>query len=490
MERLWILVCLAIGIVSCNSNGSDSPDTPSSSVLAFPGADGGGKYVTGGRGTSIHTIYSLEDDYQNPQPGTLRYALERASGPRVIVFNVAGRIDLDFPIELKRGQVTILGQTAPGDGICISGYPLKIYADNVIIRFMRFRLGDLNKIESDALSVMPGAKNIMIDHCSCSWSTDECLSIYGVKDATVQYCIISESLNNSVHAKGAHGYGGIWGGENTTFHHNLLAHHSSRMPRFDHDYVTITNVGPVDYINNVVYNWKSNSAYGGEGSSKTGNQRKYNFVANYYKPGPATTNSRVKDRLLNPTTKCDNVKDGRHEGCIPSYGGEIVPGKFYVVENIMSGSDAVTNDNWSGVYPDESSKKDQCRSDKRFALSTPMTGEQSAGDAYETVLAKAGCSLKRDRIDERIVDEVKNGTYTYIGSNGSTGGLIDTPEDVGSWPEYTGSVTDSDYDGIPDEWEKAHGLNPNDRKDAVATNLQDPYMNIEVYANELVAGLY
>ena len=156
----------------------------------------------------------------------------------------------------------------------------------------------------------------------------------------------------------------------------------------------------------------------------------------------------------------------------------------------MDGSTTVSTYNWEGVFPDESSKKDQCRSDKRFVLSTLMTGEQSAGDAYETVLAKAGCSLKRDQIDERVVDEVKNGTYTYIGSNGSTGGLIDTPEDVGSWPEYTGSVTDSDYDGIPDEWEKAHGLNPNDRKDAVATNLQDPYMNIEVYANELVAGLY
>lgn len=489
MERLWILVCLAIGIASCNSNGTDSPDPPSSSVLAFPGADGGGKYITGGRGTSIHTIYSLDDDVQDPQPGTLRYALEKASGPRVIVFNVAGQIDLDFPIELKRGQVTILGQTAPGDGICISGYPLKIYADNVIVRFLRFRLGDLNKIESDALSVMPGAKNIMIDHCSCSWSTDECLSIYGVKDATVQYCIVSEALNNSVHAKGAHGYAGIWGGENTTFHHNLLAHHSSRMPRFDHDYVTETNVGPVDYINNVVYNWKGNSAYGGESSSTTGNQRQYNFIANYYKPGPAT-NTNVKALLLNPTTKCGPTQQDPHAGCTGKLGGSVVPGKFYVAQNIMAGSETVTKDNWAGVYPDESKKKDDCRSDKRFALTSPMASEQTAAEAYETVLAKAGCSLKRDAIDTRIVNEVRSGNYTYTGSNGSTGGLIDTPSDVGGWPSYTGSVTDSDYDGIPDEWEKEHGLDPNDRKDAVATNLQEPYMNIEVYANELVAGLY
>lgn len=492
MERLWILVCIVIGFVACKSNSDDSttPVTPSSSVPAFPGADGGGKYVTGGRGTSIHVIYSLDDDQKDPQPGTLRYALEKATGPRVIVFNVAGRIDLDFPIEVKHGQITILGQTAPGDGICISGYPIKIYADNVIIRFLRFRLGDLNKLEADALSIMPGAKNIMIDHCSCSWSTDECLSIYGVENATVQYCIVSESLNNSVHAKGAHGYAGIWGGENTTFHHNLLAHHSSRMPRFDHDYVTTTNVGPTDFINNVVYNWGGNSAYGGESASKTGNQRRYNFIANYYKPGKATK-SGVKARLLNPTTKCDNVKDdGTHEGCIPKYGGTIVPGKFYVVNNIMDGSASVTADNWSGVHPDDSSRKDECRSNSRFTFENCLTAEQSAENACETVLAKAGCSLKRDGVDTRIVREVQEGSYTYNGSNGSTGGLIDTPSDVGGWPSYTGSLTDSDFDGIPDEWEKTHGLNPNDRKDAAATSLQAPYMNIEVYANDLVKDLY
>lgn len=491
MERLWILVCIVLGLAACKSK-SDEPvtPTPSSSVLAFPGADGGGKYVTGGRGTSIHVIYSLDDDQKDPQPGTLRYALEKATGPRVIVFNVAGRIDLDFPIEVKHGQITILGQTAPGDGICISGYPIKIYADGVIVRFMRFRLGDLNKLEADALSVMPGAKNIMIDHCSCSWSTDECLSIYGVKNATVQYCIVSESLNNSVHAKGAHGYAGIWGGENTTFHHNLLAHHSSRMPRFDHDYVTTTNVGPTDFINNVVYNWGGNSAYGGESSSETGNQRRYNFIANYYKPGKATE-SKVKARLLNPTTKCGPTAKDEHAGCTGVYGGTIVPGKFYIARNIIDGSTDVTNNNWNGVFPDEASKKDLCKAENRWTAGlTPLKNEQRADEAYETVLAKAGCSLSRDAVDARIIKEVREGTYTYQGSNGSTGGLIDTPSDVGGWPSYTGSLKDSDFDGIPDEWEKAHGLNPNDRKDAALTTLQMPYMNIEVYANELVKDLY
>ena len=448
-------------------------------MLAFPGAEGGGKYATGGRGTNIYVVNTLEDDLTDPKIGMLRYALE-ATGRRMILFNVAGRIDLKGELSIRSGNVTILGQSAPGDGICISGYPLVVRANNVIIRFMRFRLGDLNKLEADALTIEKGHTDIMIDHCSCSWSTDECLSIYGAKDATVQYCIVSEALNNSVHAKGAHGYAGIWGGENTTFHHNLLAHHSSRMPRFDHDYVTEANVGPTDFINNVVYNWQGNSAYGGESRASSGNQRQYNFIANYYKPGPATK-SGVKARLLNPTTKCGNC------------GASVTPGKFYIVQNIMSGSDAVTNDNWSGVYPDESSKKDQCRSDKRFTLSTPMTSEQTAQEAYETVLAKAGCSLVRDVVDTRIVSEVAAGNYTYPGSNGSTGGLIDTPSDVGGWPTYSGTKDyslDTDRDGFPNAWETAHGLNPDDPQDAKTTTLQAPYLNIEVYLNDIVKDLY
>lgn len=491
MERLWILVCILLGVTACGSKESEpsTPDTPTS-VLAFPGADGGGRYTTGGRGTSIHVIYSLEDNQEDPEPGTLRYALEKASGPRVIVFNVGGRIDLEFPITVKRGQVTILGQTAPGDGICVSGFPVVISADDVIMRYMRFRMGDLKKAEGDALTIEKGHKNIIIDHCSFSWSTDECVSVYGVENFTLQYCFITESLNSSVHAKGAHGYGGIWGGKNATFHHNLLAHHSSRNPRFDHDYVTNVNVAPVDYINNVVFNWGGNSAYGGESSSTNGNQRQYNFINNYYKPGPATK-SNVKTRLLNPTTKCDDY-------CVKTYGGSVVPGLFYVTGNIMDGSDEVTNDNWQGVYPDEASKKSACKSSARFTYTNAYVAEQSAQEAYEEVLAKGGCSFNRDAVDLRIVEDVRNGIIrngavvtasTVTGSNGSKGGLIDTPDDVRGWPTYSGNTTDSDYDGIPDAWETAHGLNPKDRKDAALQTLQAPYMNIEVYANDLVKDL-
>lgn len=475
---LFLLVFVPGVLVTCQDSG-DGPTPPAGKVIAFPGADGGGRYTTGGQGGNIYVVTSLEDDVVDPKIGTLRYGIQ-TTGKRIIVFNVAGRIDLKGDLSIRSGSVTILGQSAPGDGICISGYPLLVRANNVIIRFLRFRMGDLNGREADALTIEKGHSNIIIDHCSCSWSTDECLSIYGVENASVQYCIVSESLNNSVHAKGAHGYAGIWGGKNTTFHHNLLAHHSSRMPRFDHDYVTEANIGPTDFINNVVYNWGGNSAYGGESRKSSGNQRQYNFIANYYKPGPATK-SGVKARLLNPTTKCGNC------------GSSVVPGKFYVVNNTMYGSSTVTEDNWAGVYPDESSKKEQCKSDSRFVFDYSLKNEQTAQQAFDFVLAKVGCSLVRDAVDTRVINEVKNGNYTYKGSNGSTGGLIDTPDDVGGWPDYVGTKDfslDIDKDGIPNEWEIAHGLNPEDPKDARATTLSKPYLNLEVYLNDIVAHLY
>lgn len=477
-----VLFFILLGLASCNSKKDSpvTPDEPTQNTLAFPGAEGGGKFTKGGRGSAIYVIYSLDDSKDEPESGTLRYALEQASGPRVIVFAVAGEIKLSFPITVKRGQVTILGQTAPGDGICLSGFPVIISADDVVIRFMRFRMGDLNKVESDALTVEKGHKNIIIDHCSCSWSTDECVSVYGVENFTLQYSIISESLNNSVHAKGAHGYGGIWGGKNASFHHNLLAHHSSRTPRFDHDYVDSKYAGPIDFVNNVIYNWGNNSSYGGEGSTNGAGGRHINMVNNYYRYSDATS-SKVRSRIVDPWTSCQN--------CIDACGGKVVPPVIYLSGNYMYGSQEVTDDNWKG----SSQKKSVAGTDKRWADGlTALTNEQTAEAALETVLAKAGCSLKRDAVDERLVSETRNGTITYkTGSNGSKGGLIDTPSDVGGWPVYSGTAEkDSDFDGIPDTWEVEHGLDPNDRKDAAATTLQSPYMNIEVYANELVQNLY
>ncbi len=485
IKKLFIL-CLALPLclLSCKKGGEDEPQQQQD-IPAFPGAEGGGMYTKGGRGGEIYYVNSLED---KTTPGTLRYVLNQP-GAKTVVFSVSGTIYLTRALEIKEGAVTIAGQTAPGDGICIAGSPVLVKADDVIIRFLRFRMGDINKEEADALSVND-CNRVIIDHCSFSWSTDECVSCYGNSDFTLQYSFITESLRNSIHDKGRHGYGGIWGGKNATFHHNLLAHHDSRNPRFDHDFVDTKFAGPIDYVNNVIYNWGGNSAYGGEGSTNAGGGRHINMVNNYYKYGPATSK---KSRIVNPTTKCDNIKDGKHEGCIPSYGGEIDPGKFYIVGNYVYGSATVTSDNWQGVDPDDPSKKEQCRASSRWTDGlTALTKEQSAEEAYETVLSKAGCSLHRDAVDARIVEEVREGKYTYTGSNGSKKGLIDTQSDVGGWPDLKSAEapTDTDDDGMPDEWESAHGLDPIKYSDSKEKSLDKNYTNLEVYLNSLVADLY
>lgn len=491
-----ITLCALIGCVHPgpnNGGGEDNPSKPTIDTKPLAAAcdyiTGGGEETTGGNGGTIYHVTTLSDEVGEDgtyDVGTLRYAI-RQTGARVIIFDVSGVIELKSELSIRNGNVTILGQSAPYGGICIAGYPLVIRDDNVIIRFVHFRMGDLNGVEGDAVSCY-NQRNIVLDHCSMSWSTDECVSCYGNHDFTCQYCFITESLNNSVHAKGAHGYGGIWGGSNATFHHNLLAHHGSRNPRFDHDYVTTAAPGPLDYVNNVVYNWGGNSAYGGEGVKEA---HKINFVANYYKPGPAT-NSNVRERLLNPTTKCSNCN---HDA--PS---SVLPGKFYVADNYMFGSAGVTADNWTGVFPDDASKKSQCKASTRHAMGKSIK-EETAEQAFETVLTKAGCSFHRDAVDKRIAEEVRKGTSTYSGSNGSKNGLVDTPADVGGWPDYTAGypkrsdadgneLIDSDLDGIPDSFEEAYGLNPHKNTDARHQTLVAGFSNLEVYLNWLVKDLY
>lgn len=475
-------------MVACNTPNTPEQTTIDSNpelVAACRHMEGGGASVTGGDGGSVYRVSRLDDELDpntgRPMAGTLRYAITQ-TGARRILFTTSGTIHLKNELRIKTGSLTIDGQSAPGDGICIADYPLVVNASNVIVRFIRVRLGDVSNTEYDAVSVND-SKGVMLDHLSCSWSVDECVSCYGNEDFTMQYCLISESLKNSVHGKGNHGYGGIWGGSNASFHHNLLAHHDSRNPRFDHDYVN-RMAGPIDFVNNVVYNWGGNSAYGGEGSTNGGGGRHINFVNNYYKPGPATK-SGVKDRLLNPTTRCSN--------CTDACGGSVSPGKFYLAGNYMYGSDKVTNDNWQGVYPDDPSKKELCKASARWTdRMTALLNEQTAQDAYETVLAKAGCSLVRDDVDKRIVEEVREGTFTYRGSNGSSNGLIDTQGDVGGWPTLKAAkqALDTDYDGIPDEWETQFGLNPNDPNDARAITLVTGHTNLDVYMCYLVRNLY
>lgn len=468
MNIKWLVYCLLLtcGLLSCEDN---TPQVSETAALAFSEAQGGGKYATGGRGGVVLHVTSLSDDPQDP--GSLRHAIN-VGGARTIVFDVAGTIQLSSTLNISNGSLTIAGQSAPGDGICIAGYPVVVKASNVIIRFMRFRMGDEHNVEGDALTIV-GRKNIMIDHCSFSWSTDECVSCYGNTDFTLQYCFITESLRNSVHGKGRHGYGGIWGGTNATFHHNLLAHHDSRNPRFDHYYVNQTCFGPIDYVNNVVYNWGGNSTYGGEGVKQA---RQINMVNNYYKPGPATSK---KERLLDPTVSCSN--------CSPY--GAVVPAKFYLQGNYVYGSPQVTADNWQGSTVKTEAVKAAVRWTEGLTM---LTAEESAEQALETVLAKAGCSLHRDAIDTRIAEEVRKGTVTCKGSNGSTGGLIDTQKDAGGWPMLRTEEPqkDTDRDGIPDAWEEAHGLNPLSNADGKIETLVSGYSNLEVYLNDIVKHLY
>ena len=430
---------------------------------AFPGAEGAGMFTTGGRGGKVLYVTSLED---NDSVGTLRWAI-RKKGPRTILFNVSGVIQLKSPLFINNGDVTIAGQSAPGDGICISNHETIISADNVIVRYLRFRLGDGAKEAIDAFSGK-GQKNIIIDHCSMSWSVDECSSFYDNENFTMQWCLIAESLRNSAHVKGEHGYGGIWGGKNVTFHHNLLVSHDSRNPRFcGSRYSNQPELEKVDFRNNVIFNWGANNAYAAEGGS-------YNLVNNYYKPGPA---SKTNKYFINPYA--DDGKNHQPAGIF---------GRFYLKGNVMEGNPAITKNNVSGVKMGSNFVElapnvslNELISNTEFSIPKPKT--QSARKAYQSVLKNAGCSSVRDVLDMRYVNETRTGTFTYKGSKGSTNGLIDSQNDVGGWPEYKSlpAPKDTNRDGIPDGWlEKKY---PGKKATDVDKN---GYTYLEVYLNELV----
>ena len=463
-KTYYILSLLIICLTGFSISGQNT-------LPAFPGAEGFGKYTTGGRGGKVIYVTNLDD---NTSPGSLRYAVNQ-TGARIVVFAVSGTIQLKSTLTIKNANITIAGQTAPGDGITLRDYSVVNDADNVIIRFIRFRMGDEARQENDAFWGRRH-KDIIIDHCTMSWSTDECSSFYDNTNFTMQWCLMSESLRISVHDKGAHGYGGIWGGKNASFHHNLLANHDSRNPRFcGSRYSNRPDLEMVDYRNNVIYNWGSNSAYAAEGGS-------YNMVNNYYKAGLATSSS-SRTRIIQPYP--DDGSNNQPKGTY---------GKFYISGNYMSASPANTADNWLGVTPHSSFStnapgvtKNDLKSDTEFPASNVTT--HSAQNAYLKVLDFVGASLVRDEVDIRIIHDVQTGTATFMtGGNGSVNGIIDTQSAVGGWPELKTlpAPVDSDNDGMPDVWEDATGLKKNDPSDAQLTTVDGKYPNVEVYINSLV----
>ena len=451
---------------------------------AFPTAEGDGMYTTGGRGGSILYVTKLTDD---GSVGTLRWAIN-LTGARTILFKVAGLIPLTSELRIKNGNLTIAGQSAPGDGICLKNYPVVLQANNVIIRFMRFRMGDeaaeADKLAGNTAYGWDGADaiwgrdmtDIILDHCSMSWNIDECSSFYDNKRYTMQWCFMAESMRNSVHSKGAHGYGGIWGGEPATYHHNILAFHDSRNPRFcGSRYNNSPSTELVNFVNNVVYNWGSNSGYAGEGGS-------YNMINNYYRSGSATGSSSTY-RIFSPNG--DTGTNSQPAG---------VWGTFYLNGNVMKNYPAVTTNNWLGFQPNGLGTKSITDLESTVPFAAPILTTQSATDAFLSVTTYAGASLKRDAVDTRVASNILNGTISCTaGSNGSTGGFIDSQKDVGGWPTYSYDVNavpvDTDNDGMPDNWETAHGLDPNNATDGLTKTLDGNYTNVEIYLNELVKSV-
>lgn len=463
-------------------------DLPQAEIAAFPGAEGGGKYSFGGRGGKVIVVTNTNND----GVGSLRWACEQG-GARIIVFNVSGIIRINSPLIIRAPYVTIEGQTAPGDGVCIAGESVWINTHDVIIRYMRFRRGETNVgRRDDAIGGNP-VGNIMIDHVSACWGLDENMSIYrhmyndstpmkngelklGTVNITIQNSIFSESLDTWNHA-----FGSTLGGENCAFVRNLWADNAGRNPSIGWN-------GIFNFANNVIFNWVHRSTDGGDYTAM------YNIINNYYKPGPSTPgqDKPIAHRILKP-------ESGR------SKLGYLVFGRAYVHGNIVEGNERVTKDNWDGgvqveELPDAGKYKDAMKWDKPLPM--PELTIVPTEEAKVFVLANAGATLpKRDAVDTRIVKQVTTGKIEFdpnvplpetqfkhrrLPIDSYKKGIITDPIQVGGYPTYKGTpYKDSDNDGIPDAYEIAHGLNPKDASDA-AKITKSGYSNIEEYLNSVV----
>ena len=507
---------------------------------AFPGAEGHGRYVTGGRGGKVIHVTNLNDK----GTGSFRAAVS-GSSKKIIVFDVAGVIPLASDLTIG-ANTTILGQTAPSPGITLRYYTVRP-ENNCIIRFIRLRRGQEKDINDGADATWQRNKTgIIFDHCSFSWSIDEVASFYDNNNFTMQWCTIAESLTNPGHSKGAHGYGGIWGGKLASFHHNFLGHLMNRGPRFNgarygwtgynsnQDYATYkwkntVQAENVDFRNSVIYNAQG-TCYGGPGGGQI------NIVNNYYKAGPSqslkgTTQNGIKvdvstgkergnqERITLVTVSTSSNSDKNH----PEF-YEMTSRYFINGNTTETTKGSVTkNKDWKGVSYDKgtytynneiySADKKNLYGDAvehktingvscvKIKMDEPApTGvitTHTADEAFSKVLANAGASLFRDEIDARYMEEAKTGTAQYKGSITQSPGIIDKVSDVNGYTEKTFATGsrpkgfDTDNDGIPDDWETANGLNPNDASDALTYSLDEKgyYTNLEVYANSLVEDI-
>ena len=451
------------------------PDT----IVAFPGAKGFGKYTSGGRGGRVVYVTTLADDADGATEGSLRWAVKQfPNEPLTVCFAVTGEIRLVKDLRINRKNYTIAGQTAPGVGIVITHNKVNCGgSENFIIRNIRFRIGRNNTSGEIITQNAFGAENCshyIIDHCEFGWSTEENMNTYDSHFITVQYCIVHEGLNSSGHPKGARGYGCQWGGSPASYHHNLLVNNNKRSCRFNgaqsNDYVVY-----LDYINNVVYNFEggSNGCYGGENTAKIdafnglNSAHECNFVSNYYKAGPNTTNKKY-------FVSVEKARSGA-----TSWG----PSQWYLDGNIFDGAAEVTADNWKGVTGKAPyDNTDTLRVDSLIRPKTPwwrwtedsIFGRydfdmyayaaeeyESAEEAFETVLDTAGV-FPRDHVGLRLTSDTRNGTYSYTGSKTGKKGIIDTEEDAEGFYDYTvvAPLIDTDQDGMPDVWESANGCDP------------------------------